>query len=100
MAIQKDLFEKGEKYYYIAIDDEERGFGHLIYEKFKISEIEMIKLIKILYVDRRFVSVGKKLLDVYNDSTGYTDLTLEKLKQIGIGVKENEPKRDIGNRTI
>ena len=104
MVIQKELFqEKNVKYYYIAVEDEERGFGHLIYknEKFRISEMEMIKLIKILLVDRRFVSLGQKILDVFNDSTGYSELTLEKLKEIGLEYKqENEPRKSGRDRTI
>jgi hypothetical protein len=104
MVLQKQLFKQAEgKYYYIAIDDEERGFGHLIYknEKFRITEMEMIKLIKILLVDRRFVSLGQKMLDVFNDSTGYSEQTLQKLKEIGLEYKqENEPRKSGKDRTI
>jgi hypothetical protein len=104
MAIQKELSKnENGKYYYISIDDEERGFGHLIYknEKFRISEIDMINLIRILLVERRNVTLGRKILDVYNDSTGYSEQTLEKLKQIGLEYKqENEPRKSGRDRTI
>lgn len=104
MVIQKELFqEKNVKYYYIAIDDEERGFGHLIYknEKFRISEVDMINLIRILLVERRNVTLGRKILDVYNDSTGYSEQTLQKLKEIGLEYKqENEPRKSGRDRTI
>jgi hypothetical protein len=103
MAFQKQPFGEEVKFFYLAVDDEEMGFGHLIYknEKFRISEVEMINLIRILLVERRNVTLGRKILDVYNDSTGYSEQTLEKLRQIGLELgQENEPKRSGKDRTI
>ena len=91
MAEKKDNEEREDKSFFVAVNDEERGMGHLIYksDRFKLSELEMIKLIRVLLVDRRNVEIGRKLLDIYSDATGYSQKTIEKLKQIGLEFGEN-----------
>lgn len=90
MADKEDNEGEG-KSFFVAVEDEERGFGHLIYKskRFKLSELELINLIRILFVDRRNVGVGRKLLDIYNDATGYSQKTIEKLKRIGLEFGED-----------
>jgi len=75
--------------YYLTIQD---GRGFLIYksEPFKLSEFDLINLIKVCLIERRAVSIGKKLLEIYEDSTQHRlELTKQRLNAIGIKNKEN-----------
>lgn len=82
---------KSEMDFYIAIIDEDGK--DLIYssEGYKISEVELLQLIKILYKDRRAKSIGRKILDVYKDSTlNRKKLTEERLNRMGIAELSNK----------
>jgi hypothetical protein len=99
--------EKEEKpvFFYLAIDDIERGGnGFLVYatEKFKLTEFDIINIIKTLVVDRRgSVNAGRKIMRVYQDATGYSQKAIEKLKQIGVEIdEEDEPTRTRKTKTI
>lgn len=78
-----------EKEYYLSTKDE-RG-GDLIYSSdiWKMSEIDILNLIKVCLIEARNKTVGKKILAVYRDSTEHRkELTEENLKKIGI--EDNE----------
>jgi hypothetical protein len=97
--------EKEEEpiFFYLATDDFERGGkGFLVYatDKFKLTEFDVINLIKTLVVDRRGVSIGRKIMQVYQDATGYSQKAIEKLKQIGLEMEEDEPTRTTKTKTI
>jgi len=79
--------EKAEenREYYLATRDELNDF--LIYKSdiFKLSEIDIINLIKICLIEIRSKSIGKKILAVYRDSNQHrSEIVQEKLKMIGI----------------
>lgn len=78
--------------YYLSIKDKK---DYVIYESipYKLSEFDLINMIKICLVEGRSKSIGKKLLEVYRDSTGHKkELAEEKLKKMGINL-ENEKKQ-------
>jgi hypothetical protein len=54
-------------------------------ESFKLSELDIINLIKICIIEARSKIIGRKLLSIYEDSTkDRKDITEERLKKIGI----------------
>jgi hypothetical protein len=77
-----------DKEYFIATKDEKSEFLVYTSEQFKLSEIDLINMIKICLIEARSKAIGKKLLEVYRDSTEHRPhITQERLKLIG--VKEN-----------
>lgn len=86
-----------DKEYYLSSTDEEGDF--LIYESvlFKLSELDLINLIKICLIEARSKTIGKKLLEVYRDSTRHREeITEQRLNLIGVkdeGSKEPVKKR-------
>jgi len=94
----KEKEEEFEKEFYLATLDNINNY--LIYksETFKLSEIDIINLIRICLVEERSKQIGKKILAVYKDSTPNREkLTKERLRKIGI--KENEPEKPIRRKT-
>lgn len=82
MNIKKD-FE--EKEFFLSTKEEDGTYVVYSSEPYLITEIEVINLIKILVNERRGVSVGRKIMEVYKDSTEHRkELTQERLKNIGI----------------
>ena len=84
--INKEDFDKE---YFISTKD---GSGFLIYlsEPFKLSEIDLINLIKVCLIEARNKTIGRKILSIYRDSTEERgkEITKERLKLIGI--EDNE----------
>lgn len=73
-----------EKEYFISTKNKN---DFLIYasESFKLSEIDLINLIKICLIESRNKTIGRKILSVYYDSTKEREhLTKERLRMIGI----------------
>ena len=61
---------------------------------FKLSEIDMLSLIKMLIVERRSKLIGEKLLRVYQDSTAHRQqITLDRLRKIGIDKEDEKPQQ-------
>lgn len=87
-----------EQEYYFAIHDREKKLGFIVYasDGFKLSEIDIINLIKILLVERRSRDIGRRILAMYKDANDHNEETIEKLKRIGI--KENEKIEPIKSR--
>ena len=81
------------KAYYLAIEED----GETILwksEKFALNEIDLINLVKICFVQRRAVDVGKKILNVYLDCNSHRkDKINEILKNIGVKIQNNEPTK-------
>lgn len=78
--------------FYLSTKD--RKSGYMIYssESFKLSEIDIINLIKICLIERRSKIIGGKILAVYQDSTEHRkQITIERLKLIGVNVKHDRP---------
>jgi len=81
------------KEYFILTKDEKGGWVSYQSEKFRLNEDDMVNLIRVCLIERRFISCGNRLLEIYKDSTNYRiGLTIEKLKKIGINDNER-PKR-------
>ena len=81
--------------YYLATRDKKKVFIIYASEPFLLSEIDIINLIKICLIEARSKAIGKKILEIYRDSTEHKkELTEERLSQIGITKKEmEEPER-------
>jgi hypothetical protein len=77
--------------FYIAVKSAKLKGDFIIYtsESFKLSEIDIITLIKICILETRSKAIGKKILAVYEDSTeDRKELTRKRLKYIGINHDE------------
>lgn len=75
-----------EKEYFVATLDDDDG-KPVIYtsEKFRLSEIDLINLIKICLIEQRSKGIGNKLKDIYLDSTQHRiEITQERLSKIGL----------------
>lgn len=82
---------ENQKEYYLSTKDEKDDYVIYSSESFKLSEIDIINLIKILIIEARSKSIGKKVLEMYKDSTAKRkQITQERLLAIGIKEKENE----------
>jgi hypothetical protein len=76
---------ENEKEYFIATIDTDGKPLIYMSAKFKLSEIDLINLIKICLVEQRSKGIGNKLKDAYIDSTTHRpDITKERLNRIGI----------------
>lgn len=74
-----------EKEYFISTKDAKGGFLSYISPIYALTEIEYLTLIKILIVEARSKSIGKKLLEVYRDSNEQRKEESEQLlKKIGV----------------
>lgn len=79
--------------YYLAI--EEKG-ETILYksEPYALDEISIINLIKICLVQKRAVSIGRKILNVYLDcQRNNKEKATEILKKIGVKQENTEPER-------
>lgn len=86
--------------YYLSTKDSRGDF--LIYksESFRLSEIDIINLIKICLIEIRSKSIGKKILAVYRDSNQHRKLVItENLKKIGISEEEDKNPIKLNKRT-
>jgi hypothetical protein len=85
------------KEYFIATIDNDGEFLVYTSDKFKLSEIDLINLIKICLVEQRSKGIGNKLKEAYIDSTSHRiEITNQRLNQIGIkdeNTKPTQPKR-------
>lgn len=96
--------ESLEKEYYLATEKNKNNY--LIYksENFMLSEIDLINLIKICLIEARSKIIGRKLLEVYKDSTEEKEerknLTKERLALIGITDKEKQKPIEIKKTKI
>jgi hypothetical protein len=80
-----------DKEYYLSTIDNKNQTWIYSSNGFKFSEIDIINLIKICLIEQRSKTIGKRILEIYKDSTSERHkITLERLKMIGIENKENE----------
>ena len=80
-----------KEYYLSTRNDKEE---YLIYtsEKFKLSEIDLLNLLKMCIKDMRSKTIGNKLLLIYRDSTEHRkEITQERLNKIGI-IEDEQPE--------
>ena len=89
-----------DKEFFISTKDEKGAF--LIYgsELFKLSEIDLIKLIKICLIEARNKTIGRKILAVYRDSTEKRKhITNQRLELIGITNEEKPNPIKVNKKT-
>ena len=89
-----------DKEYFLSTKDENGDF--LIYqsETYKISEIDLINLIKICLIESRSKAIGNKLLEVYRDSTHKRkEITQQRLNIIGVKDVKKDPIRTKVSKT-
>ena len=77
---------KDEEYFIATVDD---TGNYIIYtsEKFKLSEFDLINLIRICLIEQRSKLIGTKILEAYRDSTQHKKIITKKRLE-GIGIKE------------
>jgi hypothetical protein len=83
--------EEMDKTFFLATIDDEGEF--LIYgsEPFKLTEIDLINLIKVCLIEARNKTIGRKILAVYRDCTeDRKHITQKRLELIGI-TEEQKP---------
>ena len=81
----------GDKEYYISTKDDNGKFVVYESESFRLSEIDLINLIKICIIESRSKSIGRRLLGAYRDSTeNRKTITEQRLNLIGIKENGNE----------
>lgn len=89
-----------EKDFYIATLDEKGDF--IVYDSiaYKLSEIDLINVIKILMIEKRNTGIGRKFLDAYRDATEHRkDITEKRLNIIGIPTANSNDKPTVARRT-
>lgn len=94
--LQLKMESNQDKEYYIATTDEKGEM--IVYNSvaYKLSEIDLINLIKICLKEERNKGLGRKLLDAYKDSTLHRpQITNRRLSLIGIEEKPKEQPETI-----
>jgi hypothetical protein len=89
-----------DREYFLSTKDEKGDF--LIYQSdtFKLSEIDIINLIKICLIEIRSKSIGKKILAVYRDSNEHRkSIITEHLKRIGISEEADQNPTKLTKKT-
>lgn len=79
-----------DKEYFLSTKNSKNEIFIYASDSFKLSEIDLINLIKICLIESRNKAVGKKILAIYRDSTEQRgkEVTKERLKMIGIEDEE------------
>ena len=81
--------EQQKDYFLSCMEDNQ----FIIYdsEKYRLNELDILNLIKICFINERSKSIGKKILDIYKDSTKDREhLTIKRLNSIGLKIDLNE----------
>lgn len=78
--------------YYITTKE---GADYITYssEKYALSELEFLNLIKILLVEQRSKSIGRKFLEIFQHVNKSKKGAQEKLSMMGIVQSNNEPTK-------
>jgi hypothetical protein len=78
-----------DKEFFFATKDEKNEIIIYASEPFKLSEIDLINLIKVCLIEARNKTIGRKILAIYRDSTIQRQSITNKRLEL-IGVKEDE----------
>lgn len=75
------------RFYYFCTHDKKENMN-VIYksEAYRLSEYDILDLIKALVVNKRLLGVGRKILSMYQDSEDYSLESYNKLKEAGVEV--------------
>jgi hypothetical protein len=96
----KDIIDDENQEFYLSTKDEKEGFIVYVTEPFKLSERDIINLIKICLINARDKTIGKKILAIYRDATAHKKhIVQEKLKLIGITDETKPSPEKLGKRT-
>lgn len=88
-----------DKEFYFSTIDEKGEVELYSSERYALSEVEFLSLIRILLVNGRCKTIGKKALAVYEHSTtNRKELSEERLILIGVEKNEKEIKPFKGRR--
>lgn len=87
----KKLNNDEDKEYYVATRDEAGELLVYCSEAYKLSEIDLINLIKICLIEERSKSIGRRILSAYRDSNSYRKDIIHKRLEL-IGIKNDESK--------
>lgn len=89
---KNSAFFRMTQFYYISIKDEFGNYVSYVSEKFRISELEIINLIRLLFTERRSRILGLKILEIYRDANEHRKSEIfETLKKLGVN---DEPKTE------
>jgi hypothetical protein len=86
--------------FFIAVKMKDKK-DYIVYtsESFKLSEIDIINLIKICILEARSKIIGRKILAVYEDSTNdRKEVTIERLKKIGLEINNGKAETTTSKR--
>jgi hypothetical protein len=75
-------------FFFLSRKKDKNSEEYIIYgtERYRLTEYDLLSMIKILLVDRRLIGVGRKLLWVYEDTHEYSEKAYRRLKEIGLKV--------------
>lgn len=77
--------------FFLSIKERKSGFVIYSSEGYKFTEIDIINLIKICLIEQRSKAIGKKILDIYKDSTNdRRELTEKRLTMMGLPTEEKK----------
>lgn len=81
-----------DKDFFIACKDDKNDLVVYASDFFKLSEIDLINLIKVCLIEARNKTIGKKIMAIYRDSTlTRKETTNQRLEMIGI-IDEPKPQ--------
>lgn len=90
---EKSIVNK--EFFITTIDDDGKEWVYSS-EKFKLTELDFLNLIKMCYVHKRSISVGEKLIAIYRDCKTEAE---KNLKNIGVELEEKiNPTLSKGNK--
>jgi hypothetical protein len=89
-----------DKNYFISTRNEKEDIVVYASEPFKLSEIDLINLIKVCLIEARNKTIGRKILAIYRDSTSHRlNLTKERLGLIGVNEEEKAIPTKVNKKT-
>lgn len=78
-----------EQYFFISTKDKRGEYVSYVSEKYRISELEVMQIIRLMVIERRNIRLGNKILEVYRDATGHRkEEVASRLRQLGINDDE------------
>jgi hypothetical protein len=96
----KTTIENENREYYLSTRNEKGEYLVYSSEKFRLSEIDLLNLLKMCIKDMRSKTIGNKLLLIYRDSTEHRkEITEERLTKIGI-IEDEQPNPDRERKPI
>lgn len=74
--------------YYIGYRDENNEYWSYESDRYKLTEVDLLNMIKILYVEGRNKTIGKKLIEVFREVHEKDKAVAQKKLEL-IGITEN-----------